>query len=131
MTVMGSFERDVICAHLAAEGILYEVRGSTGGPYRLSVGPMAAAHIYVPESEYETARLIVETRAGDLSSADTDDVPDRAELEAMTGIPLPPAGPVSRNDDEAEMSDAYLRSARPDSRPDGPPRPTRHRRAIH
>lgn len=117
VTVMGSFAAEVVTAHLAAEGILHQMRGATGGPYRLTIGPMAQIEILVPLQELDTARALV---AADPRVADLADPPEEVRL---------PPRPRAR-DEAGDADDAvYARSERPDRRLAGP-RQLRRRRAI-
>jgi hypothetical protein len=53
-TTSGGFEARVLAAHLGAEGIVWELRGSVDGPY--PVGPVV---ILVSADDLEEARLII------------------------------------------------------------------------
>ncbi len=116
VTVMGAFAAEVITAHLGAEGIIHQVRGSTDGPYRLTIGPMSQVEILVPLQELDTARALV---AADPRMADLADPPEETRL---------PPRPRAHEADDAD-DDVYARSERPDRRLSGP-RQLRRRRAI-
>lgn len=70
-----SFEAQVIHAHLQAEGLDPELRGSVdGSPYRLTVGDMANVSIFVPDDQLDDARLVLlATEVDAATSGDGDD----------------------------------------------------------
>lgn len=59
VTVHSSFEARLLCAHLAAEGIPHQTRGTAEGPYRFTVGPMAEVQILVRREDREIAEAVI------------------------------------------------------------------------
>ena len=67
----------VVAAHLKTEGIPARINSESLGPYRLTVGNMATAEIWVPETHLEEASGIIRDSENlatplDLESADDD-----------------------------------------------------------
>src|SRR5436189_3605191 len=57
--VSGSFRAQVLAARLCSEGLDVQLRGAVGGPYGLTVGPMARVDLWVPEDQLDDARLVM------------------------------------------------------------------------
>jgi hypothetical protein len=51
---------ELCAALLRSAGIDSQLRGESLGPYRLTVGSMAATQVWVPASELEDARDVIE-----------------------------------------------------------------------
>jgi hypothetical protein len=69
---------DLCAALLRSAGIPSRLRGESLGPYRLTIGDMAATEVWVPAAQVEDARAVLEetTLPGGVEFA-----PDRAEDE--------------------------------------------------
>jgi len=75
---------DLCAALLRSAGIDSRLRGEALGPYRLTVGGMAATEVWVPEAELEDARAIL----SEAPEADEAIAPDEAPAadEATPGL---------------------------------------------
>lgn len=71
----------LLVARLAAEGIDARLSSEALGPYRLTVGAMAVARIWVSESDLEQAELVL--LAAEVDEADP--LPERSEEEPWSG----------------------------------------------
>jgi hypothetical protein len=56
---------DVCAALLRSAGITSRLKGESLGPYRLTIGQMAATEVWVPEAQLEDARAILEGAVAD------------------------------------------------------------------
>jgi len=71
---------DLCAALLRSEGIDSRLRGESLGPYRLTIGDMAATQVWVPLSRFDDARsLVSEGTLGEFELAEPGD-----------GVPLQP-----------------------------------------
>lgn len=82
---------DLCAALLRSEGIESRLRGESLGPYRLTIGEMAATQVWVPLSRIEDARSLV--LQGDFDLAELAD-PEPEEVPACPGRPWRPLAPA-------------------------------------
>jgi len=73
----------VVAAHLETEGIPARVSSESLGPYRLTVGNMATAEIWVPEKDFEEALGIM---------SESDDLATGLDLQSEADDRLPGGG---------------------------------------
>jgi hypothetical protein len=59
-TLPDSAAADLCAALLRSAGIASRLKGESLGPYRLTIGQMAATEVWVPETQLEDARAILE-----------------------------------------------------------------------
>ncbi|HUU61458.1 MAG TPA: hypothetical protein VMX37_03640 [Acidimicrobiia bacterium] len=65
---------DLCAALLRSDGIDSRLRGESLGPYRLTIGEMAATQVWVPLSRLEDARsLVLQGHLGDIELADPEE----------------------------------------------------------
>jgi hypothetical protein len=80
---------DLCAAMLRSAGMESRLRGESLGPYRLTIGAMAATEVWVPAAELEEARAVVEA-AGLPADAviAADSAPEAPSGEAWRWWPL-------------------------------------------
>jgi hypothetical protein len=81
-TLADPAEAQICAALLRSAGIESRLAGESLGPYRLTVGGLAATEVWVPAARLEEARLLVEGEAGAV-----------AEMEPGPASPGRPASP--------------------------------------
>jgi len=83
-TVSDPAAADLCAALLRSEGIESRLRGESLGPYRLTIGEMAATQVWVPLSRLDDARSLV--AEGDISHLElADGEPERAPAPPKAG----------------------------------------------
>ncbi len=80
-TLPDSAAADLCAALLRSAGISSRLKGESLGPYRLTIGQMAATEVWVPEAQLEDARASLEEA----------DVPGGFEMAAGPAVPESPA----------------------------------------
>lgn len=88
-TAYGQLEADMVRLMLEAAGItVIQRRESAGTVYGLTVGPLGEVHLYVPSSQFEEARELIEAmQSGELEIQsdegewDTDELAEDSELD--------------------------------------------------